>query len=69
MAHAAGISVRDAGTGITISPALRLPHADGTAAISVPDGDADELDAHFLALFTPSDLMGRDGRKHEKVMS
>ena len=29
----------------------------------------DELDAHFLAVFTPADLIGRDGRRHEKVMS
>jgi len=28
-----------------------------------------ELDTHFLAVFTPADLIGGDGRKHEKVMS
>jgi len=32
-------------------------------------GNSDKLDAHFLAVFTPADLIGRDGRKHEKVMS
>jgi len=30
-------------------------------------GSAGELDAHFLVVFTPPDLVGRDGRKHEKV--
>jgi len=30
-------------------------------------GSADELDAHFLAVFTPRGLVGRDGRKHEKA--
>ena len=29
-------------------------------------GTTDELDAHFLAVFTPADLIGHDGRKHEK---
>ena len=28
--------VRDAGTGVTITPALRLAHSDGTAAVSTP---------------------------------
>jgi hypothetical protein len=32
-------------------------------------GSADELDAHFLAVFTPAELTCRDGRKHEKVAS
>jgi hypothetical protein len=32
-------------------------------------GSADELDAHFLAVFPPADLVSRDGRKHEKAMS
>ena len=32
-------------------------------------GSPDELDAHFLTVFTPADRVGRDGRKHEKVMS
>jgi hypothetical protein len=30
-------------------------------------GSATELDAHFLAVFTPADLIGRDGDKHEPV--
>jgi hypothetical protein len=30
-------------------------------------GSASELDAHFLAVFTPADLIGRDGEKHERV--
>jgi hypothetical protein len=25
------------------------------------------LDAHFLAVFTPADLVGADGHKHESV--
>lgn len=28
-------------------------------------GTGDELDAHFIAVFTPSDAIGRDGRRHE----
>ncbi len=28
-------------------------------------GSVEELDAHFLAVFTPADLIGRDGEKHE----
>ena len=32
-------------------------------------GSTYELDTHFLAVFTPPDLIGRDGRKHEKVAS
>jgi hypothetical protein len=28
-------------------------------------GSVSELDAHFLAVFTPADLIGRDGHKHE----
>lgn len=30
-------------------------------------GSASELDAHFLAVFTPADLIGRDGDKHAPV--
>jgi hypothetical protein len=30
-------------------------------------GSASELDAHFLAVFTPADLVGTDGDKHESV--
>lgn len=32
-------------------------------------GSADELGAHFLAVFTPADLIGRDGHKHQKSTS
>jgi Bacterial alpha-L-rhamnosidase 6 hairpin glycosidase domain/Alpha-L-rhamnosidase N-terminal domain/Bacterial alpha-L-rhamnosidase concanavalin-like domain/Bacterial alpha-L-rhamnosidase C-terminal domain len=35
-AQTAGTPVQDAGTGVTLSPALRDAHPDGTAAISVP---------------------------------
>jgi hypothetical protein len=28
---------------------------------------AEELDAHFLALFTPDDAIGRDGKKHHPI--
>jgi hypothetical protein len=28
---------------------------------------AEELDAHFVAIFTPEDAIGRDGKKHEPV--
>jgi hypothetical protein len=30
-------------------------------------GSAHELDDHFLAVFTPADLIGRDGDKHTPV--
>jgi hypothetical protein len=30
-------------------------------------GRAEELDAHFLAVFTRSDSIGRDGNKHERL--
>jgi hypothetical protein len=30
-------------------------------------GSTQKLDAHFLDVFTPSDLVSRDGRKHERV--
>ena len=30
-------------------------------------GSVSELDAHFLAVFTPADLIGRDGEKHATV--
>jgi hypothetical protein len=49
-----------------------LVHLEGEADLFCMcgvGGSADELDTHFLAVFTPSDLIGRDGRKHEKVMS
>jgi hypothetical protein len=32
-------------------------------------GSAEELDAHFLAMFIPADITSRDGRKHETVAS
>jgi hypothetical protein len=32
-------------------------------------GSASELDAHFLAVFTPADLIGRDGERHEPFSS
>jgi hypothetical protein len=30
-------------------------------------GTAAELDAHFLAVFTPADFIGHDGKKHQPV--
>jgi hypothetical protein len=46
-----------------------LVHLEGEQSLSCmcgAGGSIDELDAHFLAVFTPADLVGRDGRKHEK---
>jgi hypothetical protein len=45
-------------------------HLEGEASLFCmcgAGGSASELDAHFLAVFTPADLIGRDGEKHEKV--
>jgi hypothetical protein len=36
--------------------------ACGFAAVT-----AEELDAHFLLVFTPTDRIGHDGRKHDKA--
>jgi hypothetical protein len=47
-------------------------HLEGEAALFCmcgAGGSADELDAHFLAVFTPADLIGADRRKHEKTAS
>ena len=49
-----------------------LVHLEGETALFCmcgAGGSADELDAHFLAVFTPADLVSRDGRKHEKATS
>jgi hypothetical protein len=32
-------------------------------------GSAEELDAHFLAVFTPNGSIGRDGNTHERLAS
>jgi hypothetical protein len=45
-----------------------LVHLEGEASLVCmcgAGGSASELDAHFLAMFTPADRMGRDGEKHE----
>ena len=49
-----------------------LVHLEGKVSLYClcgAGGSAEELDAHFLAMFTPADLTGRDGRRHEKVTS
>jgi hypothetical protein len=49
-----------------------LVHLEGEADLFCmcgAGGSADELDAHFIVVFTPSDLVGRDGHKHEKLAS
>ena len=43
-------------------------HMEGEASlfcICGAGGSIEELDAHFLAVFTPADSIGRDGVKHE----
>jgi hypothetical protein len=45
-----------------------LVHLEGETGISClcgEGGSAAELDAHFLAVFSPADAIGRDGAKHE----
>lgn len=45
-------------------------HLEGEAnlfCICGAGGTASELDSHFLAVFTPADLIGRDGGRHEPV--
>lgn len=47
-----------------------LVHLEGEVALFCMCGigdSADELDEHFLAVFTPANLIGGDGRKHEKL--
>ena len=47
-----------------------LVHLEGEADLFCmcgAGGSASELDAHFLAVFTPADLIGHDGDKHEPV--
>jgi hypothetical protein len=47
-----------------------LVHLEGETALICmcgAGGTAQELDAHFLAVFTPIGLTGRDGQKHERV--
>jgi hypothetical protein len=47
-----------------------LVHLEGEAnlfCLCGVGGSAQDLDAHFLAIFTPADLIGRDGDKHEPV--
>lgn len=49
-----------------------LVHLEGEANLCClcgAGGSPSELDAHFLAVFTPADLIGRDGEKHEPVSS
>jgi len=49
-----------------------LVHLEGEAELFCmcgSGGTVDELDAHFLAVFIPTDLIGRDAHKHEKVAS
>jgi hypothetical protein len=49
-----------------------LVHLEGEADLFCmcgAGGSAEELDAHFLVVFTPADLTGHDGHKHEKVTS
>ena len=49
-----------------------LVHLEGETALFCMcgvGGSADELDEHFLAVFTPADHIGGDDRKHEKVES
>jgi hypothetical protein len=43
-------------------------HLEGGASLFClcgAGGSARELDAHFLRVFIPADLVGRDGNKHE----
>jgi hypothetical protein len=45
-------------------------HLEGEVALFCmcgAGGSAGELDAHFLAVFTPAGLIGSDGRKHGMV--
>jgi hypothetical protein len=47
-----------------------LVHLEGEAVLFCMcgvGGSVGELDTHFLAVFTPADLIGADARKHEKV--
>ena len=47
-----------------------LVHLEGEANLLCmcgAGGSVSELDAHFLAVFMPADLVGRDGDKHEPV--
>ena len=47
-----------------------LVHLEGEAGLSCmcgAGGSVADLDAHFLAVFTPADHIGRDGGKHELV--
>jgi hypothetical protein len=47
-----------------------LVHLEGEAdlfCLCGVGGSAERLDAHFLAVFTPDDHIGRDGAKHETV--
>jgi len=47
-----------------------LVHLEGEANLFCmcgAGGSASELEAHFLAVFTPHDLVGSDGEKHERV--
>jgi hypothetical protein len=45
-----------------------LVHLEGEVSLLCmcgAGGSAADLDAHFLAVFTPADHVGRDGEKHE----
>lgn len=48
-----------------------LVHLEGEASLFClcgVGGSVEELDAHFVAVFTPEDHIGRDGTKHEAAM-
>src|SRR6266404_3936146 len=47
-----------------------LVHLEGNTGVFCmcgTGGSVADLDAHFLAVFTPGDSIGRDGNKHEPV--
>jgi hypothetical protein len=46
-----------------------LVHLEGEASLFClcgAGGSTGELDGHFLAVFTPGDLIGHDGRRHQE---
>jgi hypothetical protein len=48
-----------------------LVHLEGEASLFClcgVGGSVEELDAHFVAVFTPEGHIGRDGAKHEAAM-
>ena len=48
-----------------------LVHLEGNPALTcscgLAAGTTSELDAHLLAMFTPGDVIGRDGKKHQPI--